>query len=146
MTSPATPRHPEDDASIADSDQLLRFVTHKPSHWTSEGKPSSAAFATKKGERGLSFALLSILEDEGLDDLAPLEGRPGYGLLSLDVVAVRAHGCGVVRDPTVSEPPRADDPAHSLVVFPSGLDKPRLKLVRDSLLHAAHVRRRPAST
>jgi hypothetical protein len=132
VTSPATPRHPEDDVSIADSDELLRFVTHKPSHWTSEGKPSSAAFATRKGERGLSFALLSILADEGLDDLAPLEGRPGYGLVSLRVGDVRAHGCGVVRDPVVSETPREDDPAHCLVLYPPGVDKPELKLLRDS--------------
>ena len=91
--------------------------------------------------------MLRILANEGLDDLAPLEGRPGYGLLSLDVVTVRAHGCGVVRDPTVSEPSRADDPAHCLVVFPFRLDKPTLKLVRDSLLQAAHVlRRHPGST
>ena len=146
MSSWAAPRHPEDDVSVADDDQLLRFVTHNPTHWTSESRPSSAAFSLRKGERGLSFSLLSALEDQGLDERALLTGRPGYGLVSLEVLAMRAVGCGVVRDPTISEPPRADDPAHCLVLFPAGADKPTLKLLRDSLLQAVLVLHLPALT
>ncbi len=144
MSWRAAARHPQDDASVADADVLLRFVP--PSHWTSEMRPTSAALSLKKGERGLSFSLLSTLEGKGLDDRALLEGRPGYGLVSLEVAAVRSIGCGIVRDPRLAEPPREDDPAHCLVLFPPGADKPALKLLRDSLLQAVQVRCRPAST
>ena len=149
MTFRVPPRPPPDDASINDTDVLLRFVppnTEHVKHWTSEEKPTSAALIVKPSERGPSFSLLSILSDLGLDDRAPLKGRPGYGLIAIQVAALRTAGFGIVRDPVVSEPPREDDPAHCLVLYPLGLDKPELKLLRDSLLQAANVRYRPGST
>ena len=149
MTLGAGPPEPSDDASIEDADVLLRFVppdSEQSKHWTSEHKPTSAALITKPGERGPSFSLLSTLRDLGLDDRAPLIGRLGHGVIAIKVAAVRTAGCGVIRDPTVSKPPRADDPAHCLVLYPPGVDKLTRRGLRDSLLKAAHVRHHPAST
>ncbi len=143
MTLPHSDSHPEDDSSIESSDALLRFVPSKPSFWISAGRPSTAAFHLGSSERGLSFYLLSVLRDNGLDDGAVLQGRPGYGLLALSVAAVRELGCAAVRDPVESDPPREDDIAHALVIYPQGLDKPARTLIRDDLMGRIEVRRMP---
>ena len=42
------------------NDELLRRIPRKPSHLRDDGKPTSAAFKTKKDEDGLSINILSL--------------------------------------------------------------------------------------
>ena len=101
-----------DDRSIHDSEVLLRRVY--PGWWIADNntgavRPTSQAFANRRGVSAMSVDLQTVLSEIGLGPETVLEGHDGFALASITAGLARQCSQGIMRKP---EP---DDPAHAEV-------------------------------
>lgn len=105
----------QDDVSVDNGTLLFRRILVQPKVWIiwdeirNAWRPTSAAFDNDRYGKPTSVVLEDTLRAAGREVHEALAGHSDMALAAVSAGDVRAHGLGVVRDPTPEEP------AHGLI-------------------------------
>src|ERR1700723_4240148 len=128
------PITPKNDPSITDSDRCYRWIPPSQAPFNANRQrrwPSSASLLPEDEDNEVSVYLGSKLEELDLDEMDVLEGHEEWGLMWFPVLAARAVGLGVLRDPVLkSDRPLRVDPAHAVLTGTPLTSKQRRKPAR----------------
>lgn len=108
---------PPDDVTIPNDFTVLRRVGFD---WIREDeggalRPSRQAFqdlTDSDGTRAMSVYVLERLIELGLDEVAVVDGLPGYAIVKFTVASIRSQGFGIIWRPDPADGIRGEAHAH----------------------------------